>query len=187
MPLSYLNLQIYGKMSDTDPDTFIWLHSLVKIVRPKSRYDPKGVFTYFENYNVEVRDRVKCVSGIEGWFCLCWVLKLYILQLVIAVTSLTKNQEFDLVTGVPVTTQWDSNGYYYPIQIAQFGLSHYSKYVVDGEPTRVVIEDGDTIHSTHWIVNQPSDLRIIPNPDHASNKVVEIQPTKGMLNWLLIP
>lgn len=32
---------------------------------------------------------------------------------------------------VPVTTQWDVRGYYYPIQIAQYGLSHLSKLYKD--------------------------------------------------------
>ena len=31
------------------------------------------------------------------------------------------------ITGVPVSNQWDKNGYIYPIQVAQYGLSHYSK------------------------------------------------------------
>lgn len=32
-----------------------------------------------------------------------------------------------MYTGVPVSNQWDKNGYIYPIQVAQYGLSHYSK------------------------------------------------------------
>lgn len=28
---------------------------------------------------------------------------------------------------VPVSSQWKSNGHLYPIQIAQFGLSHWSR------------------------------------------------------------
>jgi len=31
--------------------------------------------------------------------------------------------------GVPVSTQWDPEGYYYPTQIAQYSLSHYSAWV----------------------------------------------------------
>jgi len=31
--------------------------------------------------------------------------------------------------GVPVSTQWDPEGYYYPTQIAQFSLSHYSAWI----------------------------------------------------------
>ncbi|PAV84382.1 hypothetical protein WR25_07819 [Diploscapter pachys] len=30
-------------------------------------------------------------------------------------------------TGIPMSTQWDEIPYYYPIQIAQFGLQHYSR------------------------------------------------------------
>lgn len=60
---------------------------------------------YFENYNVEMRDRVKCISASEG---------------------------------VPLSTQWEAQGYYYPTQIAQFGLSHYSKNLTDPEPRRKV-------------------------------------------------
>lgn len=29
---------------------------------------------------------------------------------------------------MPLSTQWDKAGYYYPTQIAQYGLSHWSKY-----------------------------------------------------------
>lgn len=42
--------------------------------------------------------------------------------------------------GVPLSTQWEQQGYYYPTQIAQFGLSHYSKNLTDPEPRRKVIE-----------------------------------------------
>ncbi|KAF7250170.1 hypothetical protein EG68_09401 [Paragonimus skrjabini miyazakii] len=31
--------------------------------------------------------------------------------------------------GVPISDQWDPNGHLYPIQIAQFGLSHFSKWI----------------------------------------------------------
>lgn len=74
----------------------------------------------FENYNVEVRDRVKCISGIDG---------------------------------VPISTQWESQGYYYPTQIAQFGLSHYSKNLTEPEPHRKIIEDSDKVKQ-NWNVPQ---------------------------------
>lgn len=76
----------------------------------------------FENYNVEVRDRVKCISGIDG---------------------------------VPISTQWESQGYYYPTQIAQFGLSHYSKNLTEPEPHRKIIEDSDRVKQS-WNVPQGS-------------------------------
>lgn len=104
-------MQIYGKITNNDGyERFEWAHSHSKVYRPKGKYDPRGVFMFFENYNVEPRDRVKCVSGTEG---------------------------------VPVSTQWEVQGYYYPTQIAQFGLSHYSKNLTDPEPSRKVIEDSD--------------------------------------------
>merc|ERR1719483_407691 len=33
--------------------------------------------------------------------------------------------------GVPVSTQWSPDGYYYPTQIAQFSLSHYSIHITN--------------------------------------------------------
>ena len=76
----------------------------------------------FENYNVEVRERVKCVSGSDG---------------------------------VPISTQWESQGYYYPTQIAQFGLSHYSKNLTEPEPYKKLIEDSERARQD-WIVPQGS-------------------------------
>ena len=32
---------------------------------------------------------------------------------------------------VPVTTQWNKNGYFYATQIAQYGLAHYSKFLIE--------------------------------------------------------
>ena len=34
-------------------------------------------------------------------------------------------------TEVPMSSQWNSDGYYYPTQIAQYGLSHYSKHIAE--------------------------------------------------------
>lgn len=35
---------------------------------------------------------------------------------------------------VPVSTQWNSMGHLYPIQIAQYGLSHFNKMLLNDEP-----------------------------------------------------
>ncbi|XP_066998204.1 D-glucuronyl C5-epimerase [Anabrus simplex] len=121
LPFSFLHkyFEVYGKLATYDGfERFEWSHSYSKVYYPKGKYDPRGVFMYFENYNVEVRDRVKCVSATEG---------------------------------VPVSTQWESQGYYYPTQVAQFGLSHYSKNLTEPEPRRKVLEDGDK-ELAHWIV-----------------------------------
>ncbi|XP_012552772.1 D-glucuronyl C5-epimerase [Bombyx mandarina] len=113
--------EIYGKITTTDGvEKFEWSHSYGKIYHPKKKYDPRGTFTTFENYNVEVRDRVKCISGIEG---------------------------------VPISTQWDPKGFFYPTQIAQFGLAHYSKFLTEAEPRRRIIDDGEK-HIENWIVSK---------------------------------
>lgn len=127
IPFSFLQkyFEVYGKLTTYDGlDRFEWSHSYSKIYHPKSKYDPRGVFMYFENYNVEVRDRVKCVSGTEG---------------------------------VPMSTQWECQGYYYPTQIAQFGLSHYSKNLTEPEPRRKTIEDADR-EFADWIVPDSSSF-----------------------------
>jgi heparosan-N-sulfate-glucuronate 5-epimerase len=101
-------------------DKFEWSHSYSKVYHPKKKYDPRGTFTTFENYNVEVRDRVKCISGPEG---------------------------------VPVSMQWEPRGFFYPTQIAQFGLAHYSKNITEPEPRRRIIDDGEK-HLDTWIVSK---------------------------------
>ncbi|XP_077280041.1 D-glucuronyl C5-epimerase isoform X2 [Temnothorax americanus] len=125
VPFSFIHkyFEIYGKLATYDGlERFEWLHSYSKFVNPKGKYDPRGVFMTFENYNVEVRDRVKCISGTDG---------------------------------VPISTQWESQGYYYPTQIAQFGLSHYSKNLTEPEPHRKIVEDSDKVKQ-NWNVPQGS-------------------------------
>ncbi|VDQ11101.1 unnamed protein product [Trichobilharzia regenti] len=34
-----------------------------------------------------------------------------------------------VISGVPISSQWDHRGYPYPIQIAQFGLNHFSQLI----------------------------------------------------------
>lgn len=45
---------------------FDWQHSYSRVYPPGEKYSPEGVFMSFAHYNVEVRDRVKCISGVEG-------------------------------------------------------------------------------------------------------------------------
>ncbi|KAL0841693.1 hypothetical protein ABMA28_013966 [Loxostege sticticalis] len=123
VPFSFIHkyFEIYGKITSGDGgEKFEWSHSYSKIYHPRKKYDPRGTFTTFENYNVEVRDRVKCISGIEG---------------------------------VPVSTQWEPRGFFYPTQIAQFGLAHYSKNITEPEPRRRTIDDGEK-HLENWIVSK---------------------------------
>lgn len=121
VPFSFLHkyYEVLGKVVKSDnTEKFEWSHCAAKVFTPKNKYDPKGVFAYFENYKVEDRERVKCISGSEG---------------------------------VPITIQWDPQGYFYPTQIAQFGLSHYSKNLTEPEPKRIVLEDGDAVQAD-WVV-----------------------------------
>ncbi|KAL1138097.1 hypothetical protein AAG570_009792 [Ranatra chinensis] len=117
LPFSFIHkyFEVYGKLASYDGyERFEWSHSYSKVYYPKGKYDPRGVFLYFENYNVELRERVKCISAAEG---------------------------------VPVSIQWQVQGYYYPTQIAQFGLAHYSKNLTEPEPRSRVLEDGSGVTS----------------------------------------
>ncbi|XP_046389558.1 D-glucuronyl C5-epimerase B [Ischnura elegans] len=133
VPFSFLHkyFEVYGKLATYDGyERFEWSHSYSKVYIPKGKYDPRGVFMYFENYNVEVRDRVKCVSAIDG---------------------------------VPVSTQWESQGYYYPTQIAQFGLAHYSKNLTEPEPRRMTLEDGNRVLA-QWQTQHSSSFSRVLDP-----------------------
>ncbi|KAB0795343.1 hypothetical protein PPYR_12182 [Photinus pyralis] len=141
LPFSFLHkyFEVYGKLAVYDGlERFEWSHSYGRVYHPKGKYDPKGVFMYFENYNVEVRERVKCVSAIEG---------------------------------VPISTQWESQGYFYPTQIAQFGLSHYSKNLTEPEPRRKVLEDGEK-EISHWSIPESASISRI-SVDKSANRVLK--------------
>ncbi|XP_029420890.1 D-glucuronyl C5-epimerase isoform X2 [Nannospalax galili] len=57
---------VYGKVVQYDGyDRFEFSHSYSKVYAQRAPYHPDGVFMSFEGYNVEVRDRVKCISGVE--------------------------------------------------------------------------------------------------------------------------
>ncbi|XP_032371845.1 D-glucuronyl C5-epimerase B isoform X1 [Etheostoma spectabile] len=121
LPFSWMEkyFEVYGKVVQYDGyDRFEFQHSYSKVYAQREPYHPNGVFMSFEGYNVEVRDRVKCISGVEG---------------------------------VPLSTQWGPQGYFYAIQIAQYGLSHYSKNLTERPPHVEVYdtaEDRDSRAST---------------------------------------
>uniref|UniRef100_A0A1A9VNW4 Uncharacterized protein n=1 Tax=Glossina austeni TaxID=7395 RepID=A0A1A9VNW4_GLOAU len=52
-PLTTIN----GNSDSQAQSKFLWMHSTAKINIPKGKYDSRGVFMYFENYNVEIRDQ----------------------------------------------------------------------------------------------------------------------------------
>ncbi|KAK0415724.1 hypothetical protein QR680_012086 [Steinernema hermaphroditum] len=99
-----------GRLVDGDGNVtrFEYFSSYSKVRLPEfSTYDPVGPFGHFASYNVENRDRVRCMKN-----------------------------------GVPMSVQWNSTPYFYPIQIAQFALQHYSRNFT-GE-TAVAEEDVTT-------------------------------------------
>ena len=55
---------------------------------------------------------------------------------------------------VPVTTQWDKNGYYYATQICQYGLAHWSKAKMSASPALedvIWVENGETsMNGAEW-------------------------------------
>ncbi|XP_061409539.1 D-glucuronyl C5-epimerase [Lethenteron reissneri] len=123
LPFSWVEkyFEVYGKIVPYDGfERFEFSHSYSKVYNQQDLYKPDGVFMSFEGYNVEVRDRVKCISGVEG---------------------------------VPISTQWGPQGYFYPIQIAQYGLSHFSKNLTEKAPRVEVYETGEGGGpSSHWDV-----------------------------------
>nr|XP_018905427.1 PREDICTED: D-glucuronyl C5-epimerase [Bemisia tabaci] len=134
IPFSFIHkyFEVYGKLTRYNgADRFEWSHSYARVHQPKRKYTTEGVFTYFENYKVEERDRVKCISGMEG---------------------------------VPVTTQWKPAGYFYPTQIAQFGLAHYSKNLTEPKPRRSVIAHSHSVDKS-WIIPEGSLLTSIITND----------------------
>ncbi|NWV55016.1 GLCE epimerase, partial [Daphoenositta chrysoptera] len=134
LPFSWVEkyFQVYGRISQSDGnERFEFSHSYSKVYAQRAPYQPDGVFMSFEGYNVEVRDRVKCISGVEG---------------------------------VPLSTQWGPQGYFYPIQIAQYGLSHYSKNLTERPPHVEVYEtagDGNGNGNGDWTVPKGCSLATV--------------------------
>uniref|UniRef100_T1JNE4 heparosan-N-sulfate-glucuronate 5-epimerase n=1 Tax=Strigamia maritima TaxID=126957 RepID=T1JNE4_STRMM len=73
--------------------------------------------------------------------------------------------------GVPVSTQWDARGYYYPIQISQYGLSHYSKNITEPKPKSVIYEDGE-IHRGLWQARDKSARTSYKRDKPANSRVM---------------
>ncbi len=58
--------EVYGKIAEYDGyDRFEWQHSNAKVYQQEP-YKSDNVFMSFNHYNVEARDRVKYISGVEG-------------------------------------------------------------------------------------------------------------------------
>ena len=70
IPFSFIHkyFEIGGKIVNqkSQDEYFEWNHSYSKIFYPDQPYDPADIFLWFGNYNVEFRDRVKCISAIDN-------------------------------------------------------------------------------------------------------------------------
>ncbi|RWS16333.1 D-glucuronyl C5-epimerase-like protein [Dinothrombium tinctorium] len=149
VPFNFIRkyFEINGKLTKKadGKEYFNWQHSYSKIYSPRQSYDFKGPYLWFENYNVEVRERVKSISAMYG---------------------------------VPISTQWDAKGHFYPIQIAQFGLSHYSKNLTGGKPRVLILETGE-FNLTNWQLEvKGNGFQIKSQSDEelkANNKVLFIE------------
>lgn len=147
LPFSFINqyFEVYGKLDGGGAEQhFDWQHSYSRVYPPGDKYTPGGVFMSFEHYNVEVRDRVKCISGAEG---------------------------------VPVSTQWGAQGYFYPIQIAQYGLSHYSKFLTEDRPLTFTVEDAERGDITKWSVSGGGSVQNVLDTDTGS-RTIEFQASE---------
>jgi len=86
------------------------------------------------------------------------------------------------VAGVPLSNQWGQQGYFYPIQIAQFGLSHYSKYVKKSAKSSrsVVIEDAEDGSSSRWSVTGDAAVQNVFDAN-AHSQVIQFQTSGEIL------
>lgn len=85
---------------------------------------------------------------------------------------------FSGTEGVPISTQWDSQGYFYPIQIAQFGLSHYSKNLTEPNPHVLLVDDGEGNKLRWRVEDSTSSTKIVYDSTRHTN-VVEFRSAAG--------
>ena len=90
----------------------------------------------------------------------------------------------NFISGVPVSTQWEPNGHHYPIQIAQFALSHYSKYLRDGEPDRLVLMTGKEDDIEDWSQDGKTFLRSMWDKSRLS-EVLEFRSSSGNITEIM--
>nr|XP_033775902.1 D-glucuronyl C5-epimerase isoform X3 [Geotrypetes seraphini] len=150
LPFSWIEkyFEVYGKIAQYDGyERFEFSQSYSKVYTQRAPYHPDGVFMSFEGYNVEVRERVKCISGVEG---------------------------------VPLSTQWGPQGYFYPIQIAQYGLSHYSKNLTEKPPHVEVYETAEDNGPNDWTVPKGGSVTSFFDKSRSSNVKQFIVPGPGM-------
>jgi len=86
------------------------------------------------------------------------------------------------LSGVPLSNQWGQQGYFYPVQIAQYGLSHYSKYVKKSAKSsrQFVIEDAEDGTSSRWSVTGDATVHNVFDAE-AQSRVIQFHTSGEML------
>lgn len=85
---------------------------------------------------------------------------------------------------VPVSSQWNQKGHFYPIQIAQYGLSHYNMLQLDGdsEGKEKIFEDAETVSDVNWNWSAPKTAQIANVFDKERNSRVFQFSTTGKIS-----
>ncbi|KFV53386.1 D-glucuronyl C5-epimerase [Tyto alba] len=138
LPFSWVEkyFEVYGKIAQYDGyDRFEFSHSYSKVYTQRAPYHPDGVF-----------------MGLQT-------------LVFVATRPLKYSVFFPSLTGVPLSTQWGPQGYFYPIQIAQYGLSHYSKNLTEKPPHVEVYETAEekdkTSRAVDWTVPKGCSLSTV--------------------------
>ncbi|KIH51688.1 hypothetical protein ANCDUO_18221, partial [Ancylostoma duodenale] len=79
-------------------------------------------------------------------------------------------------TGVPMSTQWSPTPYYYPIQIAQYGLQHYSRMIVNKTEAETLIKGSESAEWKGSAAMHDTSERIFYHDDERGD-VVNISTT----------
>jgi len=93
---------------------------------------------------------------------------------------------FFYVLGVPLSNQWGQQGYFYAVQIAQYGLSHYSKYVKRSAKSHQpdIIEDAEDGSSSRWTATgHDAAVQNVFDTD-ANSRVVQFHTSTGEICML---
>ena len=73
-----------------------------------------------------------------------------------------KRSRVKYVTGtdnVPLSSQWSKVGHVYPTQVAQYCLSHYSRWLSEAKPNEILIESGSQSNN-QWVVSNDEQMSV---------------------------
>ena len=87
---------------------------------------------------------------------------------------------FHSFLGVPVCRQWFPDGFLFATNIAQFGLSHYSQYLIEKPPYNLELVDDDT-EQEYWEVSDRDMVVYLTSAEGISQMKFK---TDGMHFWI---